>query len=103
MSMQLEAALSASDVATELARAVYGSDGKGHVRSPGELRLAVLEWLLDLTGDPAIAARTVLARRADHHAVALPHIVVDLLEQIAGSDTARFQRVGRRRAQRSVM
>jgi len=98
MSTSLEAAFSTGQFTAELIRTVYGGESDGRMRSAPELRLAVLEWVLNLDTDPIFAAQSVLDQRATSHAAALPRIVIDLLEEIAKGRVAGMHRGRNRRA-----
>lgn len=102
MSVQVETALpeEQTQIVAELIRTVFSAETDGRVRQPGDLRLAILAWLLDLTIDPRIAARSILTRRRDTQAAALPRIVTEILEEIADCDLARIRIRRRRRAGR---
>jgi hypothetical protein len=102
MDAQVETIPEAKQVTAELIRAVFDSETSGRIRPLGELRLAVLEWILDLSADPAAAARSVLARRSESHAAALPQAVIAILQEIADTDLARVPRRGRRVRHRPV-
>jgi len=96
MDIEVETISETKEITAGLIRAVFDSELSGRMRSLGELRLAVLQWILDLAGDPAAAARSILARRSESQAVALPQAVVEILQEIAGTDVARIARRGRR-------
>jgi hypothetical protein len=99
MSGQLDA-VDAKRHTADLICAIFGSEFDGRMRTTGELRLAVLDWVLNLEGDPAIAAKLILMRKADSHVAALPLTVIAILHEIARGDLARFQRRGRRAKRR---
>jgi hypothetical protein len=99
MSGQLDA-VEAKRHTTDLICAIFGSEFDGRMRTTGELRLAVLEWILNLEGDPAVAAKMILTRKADSHVAALPLTVIAILHEIARGDVARFERRGRRAKRR---
>ena len=96
MDTQVETISDTNEITAGLIRAVFDSEMSGRMLSLGELRLAVLQWVLDLAGDPVAAARSILARRADSQATALPQAVVEILQEIAATDIARIARRGRR-------
>jgi hypothetical protein len=100
MDTQVETISDTNEVTAGLIRAVFDSEMSGRMRSLGEMRLAVLQWVLDLAGDPATAARAILARRADSQARALPQAVVEILQEIAATDIAGIARRGRRARRR---
>jgi len=100
MDAQVETISDTNEITAGLIRAVFDSEMTGRMRSLGELRLAVLQWILDLAGDPAAAARSILARRGESQARALPQAVVDILQEIAATDIARIAQRGRRARRR---
>jgi len=102
MSIQVETIDQAKRHTTDLICAFFGSERNGRMRTTGELRLAVLEWILNLESDPAIAARLILGRKADSHVAALPQTVLALLHEVARGDVARLQRRSRRDKRRAV-
>jgi len=102
MDAQVETLSETNETTADLIRAVFDSEMSGRMRSPGELRLAVLEWILDLSGDPARAARSILARRSQSHAAALPQAVIGILQEIAETDIARIERRGRQTRRRPI-
>jgi hypothetical protein len=102
MSTSTEAVLPTGQLTAELIRAVYGHELSGRMRTPGELRLAVFEWILDLSHDPVLAARSILERRSSSHAAALPRTVIALLEEIANGRLDRFRRARRNAASAPV-
>ncbi len=103
MSTQLEANDRAKRHTTDLICAVFGSETNGRMRSAGELRLAVLEWILDLEGDPGVAARLILVRQSTSHVAALPRTVIAILHEIARGDMLRLRRTTRRTRRRAVV
>jgi hypothetical protein len=102
MSAQTETIDQAKRHTTDLICAIFGSEFDGRMRTTSELQLAVLEWVLNLEGDPAIAARMILGRKADSHVAALPRTVIAILHEVARGDTDRLQRRTRRDGHRSV-
>ena len=102
MSAQLETIDQAKRHTTDLICAIFGPEVDGRMRTTGELRLAVLAWILDLEGDPAVAARLILGRKADSHVAALPLTVIAILHEVARGDLARFQKRSRRSKCRAV-
>ena len=102
MDLLVETTSQTNEITAELIRAVFESGTNGRMRSPGALRLAVLQWILDLTGDPAAAARSILARRSESHAAALPQAVIGILQEIAETDITRIARRRRRAKRRPI-
>jgi hypothetical protein len=100
MDAQVETISETKEITAGLIRAVFESEMSGRMRPLGELRLAVLQWILDLAGDPAAAARSILARRSESHAAALPQAVIGILREIAETDLARIVPRGRRARRR---
>jgi len=84
----------------DLLQAVATSSWDESSNDIGELRLAVLEWLVDLTVEPALAARAVLDRQSGLRDPALPRALIAILQEIATVNPARYR--GRRRRHQPI-